>query len=206
MQTITVTDLDHVELDKILETNERLIWTGLPGHGRRFLEAVGDERKIHIAALVGVAIMWSTLIFMDHDARFGHTVAIWIYSAVTLMFLGASAFLASQRQYVLSNLVYFVTDRRAIICRRGRNWRMGMRAYIVSCPHSSTYPYWVIETRPYPSLQIGTLLSGDQVQPFGLGLSHPGHSILRDRITSSVTFDYIPDAEAVLEIIRSNSG
>ena len=205
MQSIKVSSLDHVELDEILEPEEHLIWSGLPGYGRRFPEAVGDERTIHIAAFVGVIVMWSTLIFIDHEAQFGRTEAIWVYGALTLAFLAMSVSLASQRQYVLRNLVYFVTDSRAIICRRGRNWRGGERLYIVSCPHSGTYPYSLIASRPYPSVQIGTLLSEDQVQPFGLGLSHPGHSILRDRNTSIVTFDYIPDAQAVLEVIRSNS-
>lgn len=205
MQNIKVHSSDNVDLDKILSANERLLWSGMPAYGRRFQEAVGDERKIHIAALVGIAIMWSTLIVIDNEAQLGRTEAIWIYSAFTLLFIGVSVFLARQRQYVLCNLVYFVTDSRAIICRRGRNWRMGVRLYVVSCPHSRTYPYSLIATHPYASLRIGTLFSVNQVQPFGLGLSHPGHSILRDRITSIITFDYIPDAKAVLEMIRSNS-
>ncbi|TRD18358.1 hypothetical protein [Palleronia caenipelagi] len=205
MQNIKVLHFNHAELDDILEAGERLLWSGVPGYGRKFLEAVGNERKFHIAALAGIVVMWSTLFFIDTEAQFDRTEAIWIYGAATLMFLGVSAFLASERHYVLYNLVYLVTDRRAIIFRRGRNWRLGVRLYVVSCPHSKTYPYSLIESRPYPSLQIGTLLSVDQVQPFGSGLSHPGHSFLRDRITSIVTFDYLPDAEAVLEMIQSNA-
>ncbi|MFA3920211.1 hypothetical protein [Ruegeria hyattellae] len=205
MQDITIQSFHHAEMGEILDPNEKLLWSGTPGYGRRFLEAVGDERKIHIAALVGVVVMWSTVFFIDAEARFGRNEAIWIYSAATLMFLVGSMFLASERQYVLYNLVYFVTDSRAIICRRGRNWRLGVRLYVVSCPHSTTYPYSLISSHPYPSLQIGTLLSVNLVQPFGLGLSHPGHSFLRDRTTSMVTFDYIPNAQALLEIIQSNS-
>jgi hypothetical protein len=205
MPNIEVLSFNHAGLDQILEGDECLLWSGSPGYGLRFLEAVGDERKSHIAVLVGVVVMWSTLIFIDPEAQFGRAEAIWVYGAVTLIFLCVSIILASQRQYVLNNLVYLVTDSRAIICRRGANWQLGMRLYVISCPHSPAYPYSLLATRPFPSLRIGTLLSVDQVQPFGLGLSHPGHSILRDRITSIVTFDYIPDAEAVLEMIRSNS-
>ena len=204
MQDIEVSSHGHVNFDDILEPDERLLWSGVPGYGRAFLEAVGDERKLHIAELVGLIIMWSTLFFIDPDADLGRVEAIWIYGAFTLAVVAVAFSMASQRHYVLNNLVYFVTDRRAIICRRGRNWRLGVRLYVVSCPHSATYPYELLPTRPYPSLQIGTLLSVDQVQPFGLGLSHPGHSILRDRVHSIVTLDYIFDAEAVLEVILFN--
>ena len=119
------------------------------------------------------------------------------------MLLAISLFLASQRQYVLNNLVYLVTNKRAVICRRGRNWRLGVRLYVVSCPHSETFPYSVIASRPYPLLQIGTLLSANQLQPFGLGLSHPGHPVLWGRTTYPITFDYMPNAQALLEIIQT---
>lgn len=205
MVNIKANGPDQVEIDKILEAGEHLLWSGLPGYGRRFREAVGDERTFHIVALIGVAIMWSTLVLIEHEAQIGRTEAIWIYGTFTFMFIVVSALLASLRQYVLQNLVYFITDSRAIICRRGRNWRGAVRLYVVSFPHSNSYPYALVRSRPYASLQIGRLLSVDQVQPFGMGLSHPGHSILWHRGTSIVTFDYIPDAEDVLEMIRSNS-
>jgi len=206
MQNITILSLDHADLDKILESDERLLWSGVPGYGRRFYEVVGYERKTHIAILVGVIVMWSTLVFIDPDARLNRTDAIWVYSAATLMFIGISVHQASQRQYVLCNLAYLVTDKRAIICRRGRNWRFGVRLYVVSCPHSASYPYSVIASRPYPSLQIGTLFSVNQVQPFGWGLAHSGHSVLRDKVTSIVTFDYVPNAQELLEMIQRNVG
>ena len=56
MQSIKVSSLDHVELDEILEPEEHLIWSGLPGYGRRFPEAVGDERTIHIAAFLIISV------------------------------------------------------------------------------------------------------------------------------------------------------
>jgi hypothetical protein len=203
MPNITTETFDSADLTKILESDECLLWSGAPGYGRRFLEAVGHERTILIASLVAIPVMWSTLVFISPDAQLSRTDAIWVYSAVTLGLIANWLFLAGQRQYVLSTLAYFVTDKRAIICRRGRSWRFGVRLYVVSCKHSASYPYCLSDTRPFPSLQIGTLLSVDQVQPFGWGLSHPGHSILRHRTTSNVTFDYISDAQDVLELIQS---
>jgi hypothetical protein len=205
MPNIKVTNVDKLDLDDVLDPDERLLWSGRPGYGRSFLQAVGDERTIHIALLVGALVMFSTLFLMNAESRISRAEAAWVCGAVTLAFLACSFVLASQRQYVLYNLSYFVTDKRAIICRRGQNWRLAGRLYIVSCPHSGTYPYALIASRPYPSVQIGTLLSADLVQPFGLGLSHPGHAILRDRINAEITFDYLPDAQAVLEIIQSFS-
>ncbi|WP_416884022.1 hypothetical protein [Marivita sp.] len=206
MPNITTETFHNGDLNKILETDERLLWSGAPGYGRRFLEVVGHERTILIAALFAIPVMWSSLVLISPDAQLSRKDATWVYGAVTLGLFANSLFLAGQRQYVLSTLAYFVTDKRALICRRGWNWRFGVRLYVVSCKHSATYPYSLIDTRPFPSLQIGTLLSVDQVQPFGWGLSHPGHSILRHRTTSNVTFDYIPDAQDVFELIQSMTG
>lgn len=205
MHNITVTTFQRPDLEDILTEGECLLWTGKPSHGRRFFQVVGDEWIYHISFLIGAAVMWCSLPFIEPDARLGFNAAIWIYGAVTIAFITISVTLASQRQYVLNNLVYFVTDRRAIVCRSGKNWRFGSRLYIVSCPHSETYPYSVISNRPYPSLQIGTLLSIDQVQPFGLGLSHPGHPILWGRITAPIMFDYVPNAQELLEMIHSRA-
>ncbi|MFT6459436.1 hypothetical protein [Pseudophaeobacter arcticus] len=203
MQNITVINLDHPDLDDILDRGERLLWSGEPGYGRRFLQPVGDEWKIHIGLFVGALAMWGTLPFIDTEARFGRDAAVWVYGAFTIACIGISFLLACQRQYVLQNLAYLITDRRAVICRRGRNWRFGVRLYVVSCPHSDTFPYSVISNRPYPMLQVGTLLSEDLVQPFGLGLSHPGHPILWGRVTYPITLDYMPNAQTLLELVQS---
>jgi len=203
MQDITITSLNQPNLDDFLGPEERLLWSGQPCYGRRFFQAVGNERMIHIGFSLGTIVMWSTLPFIETEVRFGRNTAIWVYGALTLAFVAASFSLASQRHYVLYNLAYFITDKRAIVCRRGRNWRLGTRLYVISCPHSETYPYSIIPSRPYPSLQVGTLLSEDQVQPFGLGLSHPGHPHLWGRTTAPIMFDYVPNAQALLEIIQS---
>lgn len=201
MQDVTIESFDQPGLDDILAHNECLLWAGQPSYGRRFFQPVGDEKIFHFGFLIGALIMWSTLPFIAPDVEFSRATALWVYGAVTIGFAAFSFTIASQRQFVLHNLAYFVTDRRAIVCRRGRNWWLAKRLYVVSCPLSESYPYVVIPTNPFPSLQIGTLLSEDQVQPFGLGLSHPGHPILRGRITAPITFDYIPTAPTVLEII-----
>ena len=204
MQSVVVTISETGELESIFEEGERLLWSGAPDYGRKIFESVGDERVTHIAVLVGVFVMWATLPFIDAQAGLGWNAAVWVFAAVTLVFAAFSCFLADQRRYVLRNLAYFVTDRRVVICRRGRNWRFRVQLYIVSCGHSENFPYAVIETRPFGSVLVGTLLSVDQVQPFGHGLSHPGHAIFRNRVTSEITLDYLDDAQEVLEIIQSN--
>jgi hypothetical protein len=203
MQNITITSFNQADLNDLLGIDERLLWSGQPGYGRKFFQTVGSERMAHIGFVVGAVIMWSTLPFIEIQPERGRATAIWVYSAVSMLFVVSSFTLASQRQYVLYNLAYFVTDKRAIVCRLGKNWRLASRLYVVSCPHSETYPYSVIASHPYPSLQVGTLLSEDLVQPFGLGLSHPGHPIMWGRITAPIMLDYVPNAQDLQEMIRS---
>ena len=203
MSNITVTTLTEAKLEDVLVPGERLIWSGRPAYGRRFFQPVGDEKVIHISLFVGALVMWSTLPFIQAHSSFGNRYAFWAFSAFSLLGLVKSAHLASQREYVLCHLLYFLTDQRAIICRRGLNWRLGARLYVVSCPHSYTYSYPVLATRPYPSLQVGTMFSFDQVQPFGLGLSHPGQPILWGRTNMPVVFEYIPNANELKETIYS---
>lgn len=205
MYNLTVSVIRRPDLGSILAPEERLLWSGQPSYGRRFFQAVGDERVLHICLFIGAAVMWSTLPFIEPKSQFGRDDAVWIYGVVTMAFVAFSASLASKRQYVLYNLAYLVTDRRAIVCRRGRNWRLFTHLYVISCPHSETYPYSVISSRPYPSLQIGTMLSEDSAQPFGLGLSHPGHPILWGRVTAPVMFDYVSNAQELLEMVQSHA-
>ncbi len=203
MQNVTVTNSNRFDLNDILDPNEKLLWSGAPGYGRKLFQAVGDERKIHIFLLIASVVMWATLPFINADAEFGRFEAYWIYGAMTFAFVAFSFSIASQRHYVLFNLAYFVTDRRVIICRRGRNWRFGVRLYIVSCEHSATFPYSIVDSRPYPSLEVGILLSEQLVQPFGLGLSHPGHPMLFGRTYYPILLDYVPEATKLLSMIRT---
>ncbi len=203
MQKVIITSTNRFDLKDILAPNEKLLWSGEPGYGRKFFQAVGDERKIHVFLLIASVVMWATIPFIDADAEFGRFDACWIYGAMTFAFVVFSFSIASQRHYVLYNLAYFVTDSRVIVCRRGRNWRLGVRLYLVSCEHSATFPYSIVDSRPYPSLEFGILLSEQQVQPFGLGLSHPGHPMLLGRTYYPILLDYVPEAEKLLIMIRS---
>ena len=178
MYDLKITIFQQTDLKNILSPEECLLWSGQPSYGRRFFQTVGDEQVIHMSLLIGVAVMWGSLYFIEPDASLSRNTAVWAFSAFTIMFVAVSFFLASVRHYVLNSLVYLVTDRRAVICRRGLNWRLSTRLYVIFCPHSETYPYSVISSRPYPSLQVGTMLSQNHVQPFGYGLSHPGQPIL----------------------------
>ena len=201
MHDLTVTTFKQADLKDVLDPEERLLWSGQPSYGRNFFQAVGQERVFHIGFLIGAVMMWSSLPFIEPEARIGRNVAVWVYGVSTILFVAASFTLASQRQYVLYNLAYIVTDRRAIICRRGRNWRFVTRLYVISCPHSETYPYKLIPSRPYPSLRVGTMLFENQLQPFGLGLAHPGQPNLWGRINAPVVFEYVPNAQELLEMI-----
>lgn len=203
MQKVTVTSTNRFDLKDILGPDEKLLWSGEPGYGRKFLQAVGDERKVHVFLLIASVVMWATIPFISTDAEFGRFEAYWIYGAMTFAFVAFSFGIAAQRQYVLFNLAYFVTNERVIVCRRGRNWRFGVRLYVVSCQHSATFPYSLVDSRPYPSLEVCILLSEQQVQPFGLGLSHPGHPILFGRTYYPILLDYVPEAKELLVMIRS---
>lgn len=123
MSNVSITVFSEPDLENILAPGERLLWSGRPCYGRRFIQTVGAERMLHIGLLVG----------------------IWVWSAATVLLAVISCNAACQRQYVLYNSAYFVSDRRAFVCRYGRNWRLGARAYLVSCPHSQAYPYEVMQ-------------------------------------------------------------
>lgn len=205
MFKLTTNIFQKPDLEEILASDENLLWSGEPSYGQRFFQAVGDERLFHIGILIGIAVLWSTLPLINSKSAPGRDTAIWVYSGLTFVFVTSSFYLANLRQFVLRRLVYFVTDKRAIVCRRGSNWRLGERLYVVSCPHSERFPYRLIQSRPFASVQVGTLLSYDVVQPFGLGLTHPGHSILWGRVNAPVMFDYLDVADEVIEMIRSQA-
>ncbi|SDF17476.1 hypothetical protein SAMN04488567_3566 [Limimaricola pyoseonensis] len=149
--------------------------------------------------------LWLTWPLIEDDGSLTKGDAIWVYGALTLGFLIAAFYLAAARSYLLDSLHYAVTDRRAIVRREGRNHVLASRAYLVSCEHSSEFPYHIAEGRPHPSLTVGALLSEDVVQPFGYGLTHPGWGPLRDRGVIPVLFEQIADAEAVRALLLATS-
>lgn len=205
MSHVTVTALRTSDLEEIPTPKERLLWSGRPGCGLKFFQAVGEERKLQVFVLVALVALWATLPFIDADpdARFGRFKALFVYCVATVALLSFSAYLATQRQFVLSNLIYYVTDTRVVICRLGRNWRLSTRLFVVSCEHSTAFPYEVLPTRPYPSLRVGTLLSEQQVQFLGFGLSHAGHPERFARGVEPIFLDYLANSEQLLAMIRS---
>ncbi|WP_297768159.1 hypothetical protein [uncultured Roseovarius sp.] len=203
MSKITIDIRTDTELTEILASDERLLWTGHPSYGHGFFQPIGAERTYLFAMCVGALVMWGSVPYIARTAT-TELLNVYVVYGVASLALALTAFvLASNRQYVLWNVVYLVTDKRAIVCRRGRNWRFGVRLYVVSNPHSSAYPYEIAPTRPYPSLKVGALHDEQEIQPFGLGLSHPGQPPMWGKVTVPVAFEQIPDACEVLELIRS---
>lgn len=205
MSFVSVTALRAPDLEEILTPKERLLWSGRLGFGLKFFQAVGEEQKLQVFILVALTALWATLplVDADPDARFGRFKALFVYGIATVALLSFSAYLAAQRQFVLGNLIYYVTDTRVIICRFGRNWRLGTRLFVVSCKHSTTFPYEVLPTQPYPSLRVGTLLSEQQVQFLGFGLSHSGHPERFARGVEPIFLDYLSNSEQLLAMIRT---
>jgi len=201
--TPTVAVYDDPNFDDLLEPGEQLVWTGKPVYGQRFFQVIGYERTWHLSMFAAVVIMWLVVPFVSWDPYSGYFDAIWFLSIWTVVFVGGSLLLASDRQYIMSSSIYFLTDRRAIVCRRGRNWHLNYKLYVVSCPLVPTYPYEVIRLRPYASVQVGTLLSKDVIQPFGPGLSHGGQSPLLGRVNMPVVFEAVDKPDDLMALIQT---
>ncbi len=164
---------------------------------------MGAEKLYLVAMIAGAIVLWALVPWTISSASFRPLSIGFAFAGLTLAFLLSAYWIAIVRQHVLSRLFYAVTNKRAIVCRRGRNWRFADRIYIVANPHYDSYPYALLPTRPYPSLQIGTLIDQNELQPFGAGLSHPGQPPSWGHLTVPVTFEQIADADAVLKLIRS---
>jgi len=150
--------------------------------------------------------MWAAYPTIVSRGTFEAFDVAFVFTLVTVIFALTLFVAAALRQHVLSALFYIVTNRRCIVCRRGRNWHLGDRLYVVANAHSTTYPYEITPTRPYPSIRIGTLLDQNELQPFGLGLTHPGQPpSWTYRTTVAVAFEQIPNVQELLEIIQANT-
>ena len=206
MHSIKIDFHQESDLETILNQDEKLLWTGVPSYGRGFFEPTGHEKRILLTFCVGVIILLLSTPFLVQTTDAPLWVILGTFGLVALAFAGFSAWTANSRQFVLSQTAYFVTDKRAFICRYGRNWRLNGGLHVVSCPHSATYPYEILSTFPYPSLRIGTLLDENELQPFGFGLSHPGQPFLMERTMMPVLFEQVPNVKEVLAIIQKNSG
>ena len=192
---------------RILEPGEQLLWTGRPDYGRRFFQIVGHERYWHLGHALGIVALWGVLPFLKEDKV---QDAVWFFGMVTLILLLSSVVTARFRADILGSLFYAVTDRRAVVVRKGRNVFSRMRSYVVSCPHRATYPYAITKGRPYDTLRVGSMLSEDVVQPFGFGLYHEGWNPLKLRGISPISFENIHDAtgvhEAILTLAKAANG
>jgi hypothetical protein len=185
---------------RVLEPGERLVWTGRPAHGRRFLETVGEERIWHRGFLIGAIAIWLTLPLLDGwRAR----EAVWVYGFVTLAFAFSSARIAWVRSRILRSMHYAITDRRAIVCREGRDHDLRLRTYVVSCPYhlTSLYTFPIEPAHPHPSVTMGSMLNDNLVQPLGHGLTHPGWPMLRTRGIIPILFESQPEAEAIRRLL-----
>ncbi|MFU8776282.1 MAG: hypothetical protein ACNA7M_01250 [Roseovarius sp.] len=204
MTNVSVEVFSDAEASEILAPDERLLWTGRPEFGRGFFQPIGAERTYLIAMCVGAIVMWGTVPYISSTTTNALLNVYVVYGVASLVFALTAFVMASNRQYVLCNVLYLVTNKRAIVCRRGRNWRFGVRRYVVSNPHSVTYPYEISATRPFASLKIGALHDEQEIQPFGLGLSHPGQPPLWGKLTVPVAFEQLSDASEVHDIIRAS--
>ncbi|MDX8348190.1 hypothetical protein SLH49_09340 [Cognatiyoonia sp. IB215446] len=181
--TVNNQPIPHNQLDPIWEgvfsEDDRVLWCGRPKHGRNFWEFEGQELVLHRSMLVGCVIIWIVGLLDDHNSFDG---AIFSYMFLMLLTIGGFLFfwfLASSRAYVMSNLFYAVTEDCAYIIRRDGNFRMASRRYVLSFPFQRAYAYLIYPGRKYDSVQVGSLLTDDKVQPFGFGLRHPGWPVGR---------------------------
>ena len=195
-QPIPHEQLDPV-WDGVFEEDEKVLWTGRPDHGREFWEFEGQEHIIFRSLLVGAFVIWITAIFMASDDS---PVRVFQYFGVLLTTaVGVYGFYynASSRAYVMSNLFYAVTDQKAVIVRRGGNWRFASRRYVMSYPFQRNYAFLLYPGRKYASVQVGSHLGKDAVQPWGFGLAHPGWPIGRAVGVIPALFESIMDAEEI---------
>ena len=182
-----------------LDEGETLMWTGRPEYGRAFLQMVGHEPIWYASMLAGIAAMWISLGFIPADGSFDKSDATVIYAFITVIFLLWAVFMAWQRQFVLSNLHYAFTDRRAIVCRRGRDALLRDGLYFVFCPLNPGWAYPILPGRPLSSIRVGSSLSKEAVQPFGAGLAHPGWPVLLGRTIVPILFECVTDVRTVRE-------
>lgn len=122
------------ELRNILAPGERLLWSGQPVYGRKLFQAVGQERLMHTAFLAAILVLWAAVPFAPDRPGMPPNTPILICVAATLAFTAISLGLAAARRSLLNRLAYFVSDKRAIICRRGRNWKFESLLHVVSFP------------------------------------------------------------------------
>lgn len=199
-------EIPHSELDPVwagvFAQDDRVLWVGRPDHGRKFREFEGHELIYYCSMLIGGAIIWPVGLSTDHYSIENAILAYAVLFFVTAGGFAVFYYMASSRAYVMSNLFYAVTDKSAYIVRRGGNFRMSSRRYVLSFPFVERYAFLILEGRKYGSVQVGSLLANDTVQPFGLGLAHPGWPILRNKGVIPALFESIKEAGEMQQLLQ----
>ena len=181
--------------NKTRRSGETCVWCGRPEYGRRFHQVLGDESYLHWGTLIVALTTLLVILLLFLDGRWSGLWAASFATFLTATYGLYSYWIASSRQYVLSTLYYFVTEKRAYVCRSGKNHFLREKIYVASFDHKPTSLFPILDSRPYKSIQIGTLLSADAMQPVGFGLNHPGRPYLESRLLPPVTFENLKEAK-----------
>lgn len=162
MTSLNSNPIPYDKLDPVWEgvfsEDEKVLWRGRPDHGREFWEFEGHEPVLYWSLLIGGFIIWPVGILVpDHSID----TVIFQFAFLSFVTVGGFAFFyysASSRSYVMSNLFYAVSDQRAVILRRGKNYRMAQRRYVLSFPYEARYAFIIHPGRRLSSVQVGSLL------------------------------------------------
>ena len=165
--TPTVAFYVQPDFNQLFEPEEQLVWTGKSVYGHKLFQFVAYERAWHLIMLAAILMIWLAFFFVDKDPDYTRFDAIWYLGGWTFVFATMSFLAAYQRKWVLKTSIYMLTNHRAIVCRKGRNWRDRTGLYVVSLPLIKTYPYRIIRLSRYGSLEVGNLLSANVVQLLG---------------------------------------
>ena len=190
--------IPHEQLDPVWDgvflDGEKVLWTGRPEYGREFWEFEREERILFRSVLVGIAVIWiSAIFFAPSQVDPGVVFGIVFFATAVLVF--QLYYGTSSRVYVMNNLFYAVTDRKAVIVRRGGDWKLASRRYVISYPFQRNYAFLVHPGGKYGSVQVGSHLGTDTVQPLGFGLAHPGWSVGRAIGVTPALFESVSNAD-----------
>ncbi|WP_164660659.1 hypothetical protein [Tropicibacter sp. Alg240-R139] len=187
---------DYLELGDILEPGERLLWSGRPAYGRQFFQAVYHERLLHTAFLAAILVMWGLVPFAPERPGVAPNTSILICMSATLAFGAISFGIACTRRLVLSNLVYFVSDKRAILCRKALNWRLQSKLHITASLHQDTSTVLPGFAEHMPLREIRSSLS--ETQMYNSPPTKGEQPDLWERFSTSIVYEHVPDPQQLL--------
>lgn len=185
LKTITLRS-DHPKLGDILDPGEKLMWSGQPVYGRKLFQALEQERLMHTAFLTAVFLVWAVMPFAPDRPGISPDMPLQIGAIATIAFLGLAGGLAVARQFVMTRLAYFASDKRTIICRRGLNWKFQNQLHVTSFSRSDAAPS----------------LGSSQIQYVALeGVAQPD---LWARVSASVAYEHVSDPQALWTSVSSS--